>query len=79
MRKKFLICEIARSNTQRKFYRNCMIMMSHLKEFLRLFAASNLHGSAQDPKKKHPEHAYALYDDDDRETSSDSDLEPDNN
>ena len=75
LRKKYLISEIARSNTQKRFYRNAMILMSHVKEFLRLFAASNL---GDDPNSTREDHDYTLQDHDQHEdSSSDEDLPKD--
>ena len=39
LRRKFMITEIARSRTQRRFYRRAITMMSSLKAFFRGFAA----------------------------------------
>ena len=61
LRKKYLISEIARSNTQRCFYRNAMIFMSHFKEFMKSFATSRVTGCTN---KKKNDHEYTIHDED---------------
>ena len=59
LRKKLMISEIKRSETQTEFYERGMVLMGHLKEFLKQMIMSGQYGESS--KKKHSdEHAYAL-------------------
>ena len=75
LRKKYLITEIARPNTQRHFYRNAMILMSHLKEFMKVFAAATLHASVNPDKNLTQDHDYAIQDSDQERASTSEDEE----
>ena len=72
LRKKLMISEIKRSETQTQFYERGMVLMSHLKEFLRLVAMSGLLGDAYIPDKEDAEeHGYALNKGDEDKSPSD--------
>ena len=70
LRKKYLITEISHSNTQCRFYRNAMILMSNLKEFMKVFAASTLHSNVTNAQNGRNDHEYAIQDTDQETVSS---------
>ena len=59
LRKKLMISEIKRSETQTEFYERGMVLMGHLKEFLKQMIMSGQYGESS-KKKQSEEHAYAL-------------------
>ena len=61
LRKKLMISEIKRSETQTEFYERGMVLMGHLKEFLRQVTMSGIIGEASTSQKRNvSDHEYAL-------------------
>ena len=71
--KKLMISEIKRSETQTQFYERGMVLMGHLKEFLRhMIMSGNLGETSTSQKKAADEHCYALHRDSDDEDQTES-------
>ena len=61
LRKKLMISEIKRSETQTEFYERGMVLMGHLKEFMRNISMSGFFAQASTSQKNtNAEHAYAM-------------------
>ena len=73
LRKKLMISEIKRSETQTQFYERGMVLMGHLKEFLHKITSGNAGPSFAPQKKGNADHDYAMNTDENEEEKSQQD------